>query len=119
MPVLRTFTGGCHCGLVRFETTLDLDNVVSCNCSICSKKGLVLAFVPAERFALRAGEDQLAEYLFHKKVIRHQFCPVCGVEPFARGNAPNGAATIAVNIRCLDDVDLAAAHVKPFDGRSV
>jgi hypothetical protein len=119
MPDLRTFTGGCHCGIVRFETTLDLGNVVACNCSICSKKGLMLAFVPAERFALRAGEDQLTEYLFHKKVIHHQFCPACGVEPFARGHAGDGTAMVAVNVRCLDDVDIAALNARPFDGRSI
>lgn len=119
MGDVRTLTGGCHCGLVRFETTLDLDNVIACNCSICSKKGLLLAFVPAERFALRAGEDQLTEYLFHKKAIHHQFCSVCGVEPFATGTAPDGSAMVAVNVRCLDDVDVATLTVKPFDGRNL
>ncbi len=119
MTNVRVLTGGCHCGLVRFETTLDLDHVIACNCSICSKKGLLFAFVPPERFALRAGEDQLTEYLFHRKVIAHQFCPVCGVEPFATGTAPDGGAIVAVNVRCLDDVDVAGLPVKPFDGRSL
>lgn len=119
MGELRTFTGGCHCGLVRFETTLDLGNVIACNCSICSKKGLLLAFVPAERFALRAGEGQLTDYQFNKKAIHHEFCPVCGVEAFARGTAPDGTQMVAVNVRCLDDIDLAAISPKPFDGRSL
>jgi len=116
---VRVLTGGCHCGLVRFETTLDLDSVIACNCSICSKKGLLLAFVPAERFALRAGEDQLADYQFHKKAIHHRFCTDCGVEPFATGTAPDGAPVVAVNVRCLDEIDVAALPVRPFDGRSL
>lgn len=117
MSDMRVLTGGCHCGTVRFDTTLDLDQVNACNCSICSMKGLLLAFVPAERFALRAGEDQLSEYLFHKKTIHHRFCPVCGVEPFATGTAPDGSPMVAVNVRCLDDVDVDALVVKPIDGR--
>ena len=119
MTELRTFTGGCHCGLVRFETTLDLGNVIACNCSICSKKGLLLAFVPAERFALRAGEVQLTDYQFNRKTIHHEFCPVCGIEAFARGTAPDGAQMVAVNVRCLDDSDLSTISTTPFDGRSL
>ena len=119
MAELRVLTGGCHCGQVRFETTLDLGNVIACNCSICSKKGLLLAFVPAESFALRAGEGQLADYQFNKKTIHHEFCPVCGVEAFARGTAPDGTEMVAINVRCLDECDLAAISAKPFDGRSL
>jgi hypothetical protein len=119
MGEMRVLTGGCHCGLVRFETTLDLDHVIACNCSICTKKGLLLAFVPSERFALRAGEDQLSDYQFNRKVIHHEFCPVCGVEAFARGTGPDGKPMVAVNVRCLDDCDISAIDAKPFDGRSL
>ena len=38
MPDSRNFTGGCHCGQIRFECTSDLSMVTSCNCSICTKK---------------------------------------------------------------------------------
>ena len=119
MSELRVLTGGCHCGLVRFETTLDLGNVIACNCSICSKKGLVLAFVPAERFALRAGEDQLTDYQFNRKTIHHLFCPACGIRSFARGTAPDGRQMCAVNVRCLDGVDISTLSVTPFDGKSL
>ena len=39
MPEMRTYTGGCHCGRVRYETTTDLAQVYSCSCSICTKRG--------------------------------------------------------------------------------
>jgi len=76
----RMFTGGCHCGLVRFECTTDLAMVTACNCSICTKKGLHFTFLPPKSFQLRAGEDNLREYLFNKHAIRHQLCADCGVE---------------------------------------
>ena len=50
-----TYSGGCHCGAVRFETTTDLGKVISCNCSICSLRGLLLTFVPAGQSKLLAG----------------------------------------------------------------
>lgn len=119
MAEMRTVTGGCHCGLVRFETTVDLASVLACNCSICTKKGLLFAFVPEERFALRAGTDDLADYQFGRKTIHHEFCRSCGVEAFARGTAPDGTRMVGINVRCLDDVDLATIAFKPFDGRSL
>jgi len=63
MPDSKTYTGGCHCGMVRFECTSDLAMVTACNCSICTKKGLHFAFLPPKSFQLRAGEDNLKEYL--------------------------------------------------------
>lgn len=118
MADMRTYSGGCHCGDVRFEVTTSIDKVMTCNCSICSKKGLLLTFVPAERFALRAGE--LTEYRFNKNAIRHLFCPRCGTQPFARGTAPGSESEmIAVNVRCLDGVDVTTLSPTPFDGRSL
>ena len=66
MPSTKTYTGGCHCGMVRFECTTDLAMVTACNCSICTKKGLHFAFLAPTSFVLRAGEDNLREYLFNK-----------------------------------------------------
>ena len=98
MPDSKTLTGGCHCGLVRFECTTDLAVVTACNCSICTKRGLHFAFLAPASFQLRAGEDNLKEYLFNKHAIRHQSCGDCGVEVFARGNKPDGTAVVALNV---------------------
>ena len=118
MPESKTFTGGCHCGLVRFECTTDLAMVTACNCSICTKKGLHFSFLPPKNFQLRAGEDNLREYLFNKHAIRHQSCSDCGVEVFARGKKPDGSDVVAVNVSCFDGVDLSKIKMTPVDGRS-
>jgi hypothetical protein len=121
-PLTDTSTrqGGCHCGKVRFEVTTDLIPLVACNCSICSKHGLVLTFVPEAQFKLLSGAEDLQEYLFNKHAVRHQFCRTCGVEPFARGTAPGTQApVVALNVRCLDGIDVASLAPKPFDGRSL
>jgi len=67
----KTYTGGCHCGSVRYEVALELGELLACNCSICSKTGSLLAFAPAARFSLRAGADQLSDYQFAGKRIHH------------------------------------------------
>ncbi len=120
MAESKTYTGGCHCGEVRFEVTADLTSVVSCNCSICQKRGALWTFVPAENFGLRAGSDNLRDYQFGKKSIHHLFCPYCGVAAFSRGIVPGGGGEmIAVNVRCLDDLDIGSLKLTFFDGRSL
>lgn len=112
-------SGGCHCGKVRYEVKSDLARVIACNCSICAKQGLWLAFVPGSAFTLLSGEDALKDYQFNTKKIHHLFCGACGVESFARSKAKDGSEMIAVNVRCLDDVDISALAPKPFDGKSL
>jgi hypothetical protein len=116
MSEARSYTGGCHCGAVRYDVITDLRQVISCNCSICRKKGAILTFAPTSAFTLKSGEDSLQDYQFNRRVIHHLFCRTCGVESFARGIAPDGTETVAVNIRCLDGVDLEAVKPIPFNG---
>ena len=118
MPETKTYTGGCHCGKVRYEVTMSLDRIISCNCSICSKTGTLLAFVPADQFELLSGEGDLTDYQFNKKQIHHLFCSTCGVRSFARGKGPDGKEMRAVNVRCLDDVDISTLTPMQFDGKS-
>ena len=119
MSELKSHSGGCHCGKVRYEVRMDLGApVISCNCSMCGRSGTLLAFVPAAQFKLLSGEDVLTDYQFNKHVIHHLFCRVCGIKSFARGKKPDGTEMVAINARCLDDVDLDALTVTKVDGRS-
>jgi hypothetical protein len=119
MTETKTYTGSCHCGHVAYEADADLNQVISCNCSICRKRGALLAFVPEDQFRLKSGGEALTDYLFNKKVVHHMFCPTCGVGAFARGIRPDGVKMIALNVRCLDGVDLDALKVRKFDGASL
>jgi hypothetical protein len=114
---MTTYSGGCHCGNVRYQVTMDLGKVISCNCSMCGKKGTLLAFAPAEQFQLQKGEGKMTSYKFNKKVIDHLFCSTCGVTSFARGEK-DGKPMVAINTRCLDGVDPNSLDVMHFDGKS-
>lgn len=111
-------TGSCHCEKIRFEVEMDLKEVVSCNCSICSKRGHLLAFTPENTFKLISGEESLGDYQFGRKTIHHHFCSSCGVGPFGAGSMPDGTKMRAINVRCLEGVDLSALKIKHFDGKN-
>ncbi len=113
-----TYEGGCHCGAVRYRVRASFEDAVVCNCSICSRTGTLLAFAPAAQFELLAGAEALTDYQFGKKRIHHLFCRRCGVRSFARGTGRDGGPMVAVNVRCLDGVDLAQVPTRQYDGRS-
>src|SRR3546814_19364633 len=66
------------------------ENAISCNCSHCRRKGLLLGFFPKDSFTLLTGEDALRSYTFNTHKIDHQFCQTCGTQPFAYGVGPDG-----------------------------
>lgn len=109
--------GGCHCGAVSWEAETD-DAVVidECNCSMCRMVGFLHLIVPASRFRLLSGGDQLAEYTFNTGVARHLFCKTCGVKSFytPRSN-PDG---YSLNLRCMDRAQFSSIEIRPFDGRN-
>ena len=111
--------GSCHCGEVAFEVEGEIKEVLACNCSICQRKGSLLWFVPREALKLQTPEDAAKVYEFNKHRIHHRFCPTCGIHPYADANDPKGNAMAAINVRCLEDIDLASIPVKHFDGRAM
>jgi hypothetical protein len=116
MSGTSTYEGGCHCGQIRFRVTADLASVTECNCSICRKKGFLHLIVPPEQFELLSGADALETYRFNTGIAQHQFCRFCGIHPFYVPRSDPDK--IDVNLRCLDDVDLARFRVVPFDGKN-
>ncbi len=116
-----TYQGSCHCGRIAFDVESEpIESVVDCNCSLCRRRGGLLAFVPRDKLRLNTPEADMATYTFNKHVIRHHFCPTCGIATFGEAVDPRtGVKTAAINVRCLPEVDLAALKVVSYDGASL
>ena len=112
-------SGGCHCGAVRFEADVDTASGIECNCSYCSKAAPLLAFIGAEQFKQTSGGEIMSDYRFNKNVIAHLFCKNCGISAFGRGKGPGGQEMAAINLRCVDDIDLDSVARKPFNGAAL
>lgn len=113
------YKGSCHCGRVAFEVEGDLNGAMACNCSMCSRKGSLLWFVARDKLRLMTSEADLGAYTFNKRAIQHRFCNTCGIHPYGEGADPNGNRMAAINIRCLEGIDLESVPVQKFDGKSL
>lgn len=111
-----TYTGGCHCGRVRFRVEgPDSLTVSQCNCSICSRSGYLALIVSAKRFELLQGGECLTEYRFNTGTAKHLFCSYCGIKSFYIPRShPEG---ISINARCLDAPPVEDMNIRTFDGQ--
>jgi hypothetical protein len=110
-----TYTGGCHCGAVRYQIQVEKPEAVDCNCSICSKKGFIHLIIPESRFMLLQGADALSTYTFNTGIAKHHFCRHCGIHSFYRPRSH--PQDYDVNLRCLDGNAIDLFQITPFDGQ--
>lgn len=113
---MPTYRGSCHCGAVAVEATGVLADLESCNCSLCIRTGFVHWYVPESDFRLLTPPGALTSYQFGTMTSENPFCRRCGTAPFRRPRSDPDK--IAVNVRCLEGVDLDALEIRCFDGRN-
>jgi len=123
-----TYTGSCHCGAVRFEVDAEIDSVRSCDCSICSRRGALNFRVPKESLRLLTPWENLSLYQWGSRTAKDYFCRVCGILPFRRPGDPTpqerreGVPPFdgwAVNVRCLEGIDLEKLPITRIHGSRI
>ncbi|WP_342379733.1 GFA family protein [Myxococcus stipitatus] len=117
---LKKYVGGCHCGAVRFEAEVDLNEAVNrCNCTVCTKMGGTTTQVPPPSFRVLKGQDSLGEYRVGDSRNYRNFCKHCGVQVFGGGFVEElGGDFRSINVGCLDDVDISLLTIQHWDGRN-
>ena len=112
----RTYRGSCHCGRVTFELRTSPDYVVDCNCSLCRRRGALWHGASERNFSILTGETELVLYQFNTMTAKHYFCRNCGIHPFIRPRLD--PTRWAVNVRCIEGLDLSSIPVRSFDGEN-
>ena len=115
---MKTYKGSCSCSKVTFEVETKLKRISKCNCSICTKKGIIHHVVDQNKFILISGKDNLSLYQFGTMRAKHYFCKYCGIHLF--NNPRTYPEKVSVNVNCLNDFDLEKEMPKvvKFDGRN-
>lgn len=113
---MTSHAGSCHCGKIAFEVEGEFKSALVCNCSYCRRAGHMLAFTAPDAFRLKTPAKDVGTYLFNKQVISHHFCDNCGIATHGGGVGPDGKRMVAVNLRCVPDIDLDTLKVDAFDG---
>jgi len=128
LHAMTVYNGSCHCGQVRFEVDAEPDHVRSCDCSICSRRGALNFRVPKEKLRLLTPWDGLTVYEWGSRTAKDYFCRVCGILPFRRPSDPSPQELSegmqqfdgwAVNLRCLEKVDLDKLPVRKVFGSRI
>ena len=83
---MTAFTGGCHCGAVRYAYEGSVHRFSYCHCDDCRKIGgaaySAAVVVDTDGFTLTAGTDQLTGYASSPGKLR-RFCRRCGAHVVA------------------------------------
>ncbi|HEY4316170.1 MAG TPA: GFA family protein [Herbaspirillum sp.] len=111
------YEGSCHCGNIAFEVEGDFKEAIDCNCSLCRRRGGLLAFVPRDQLTLKTPAANVSTYTFNHHSIQHHFCAKCGIAPFGEGAAPGGPPMASINLRCVPAVDLDTLKVTHYNGK--
>ncbi|OAJ95767.1 aldehyde-activating protein [Vibrio bivalvicida] len=100
--------GSCHCGTVKFELNLPngIEKPRRCDCSICRRKGAIVASVKLDGIRILEGEDQLKLYQFNTHTAKHFFCSNCGI--YTHHQRRSSPDEYGFNVGCLKGVN-------PFD----
>ncbi len=113
MPI---YTGGCHCGAIRFEVSGEITELTVCNCSICTQTAYLHWEIEPKQFHLLTPESAFQTYQFGTMTSKNHFCRKCGISPFRRSRT--SPQMIDINARCLDGVDAETLPVVRFDGQN-
>ncbi len=119
IPVKAVHKGSCHCGAVKFKVNL-ADGLIDprrCNCSMCRRRGAVVASVPLDLLTIEKGKDVLSTYQFNTKTAKHYFFLKCGI--YTHHQRRSNPGLYAINIACLDGVDpFVLKNVPVYDGET-
>ena len=109
--------GSCHCGAVTFRIDAEIDELTTCDCSLCVKKNALMAKVHESALTVLSGEDALTLYQWNTRRAKHYFCRHCGIYVFHRKRSQPDH--YGINVFCLDGFDHTAVPVRPTEGKGM
>lgn len=107
--------GSCHCGNVNMTLHQNIEQVTSCNCSLCYRYGAIWAYFAPSNVEINqatVGES----YQHGDKCIEFHHCPTCKCITHYTPTAKGNVSRMAVNLRLFDKAVLDTITIRYFDG---
>ena len=99
---MKEYTGGCHCGAIRFAFhSEESAQIWKCNCSICDMIDYDHLFIKHDLFKLTSGKELIEKYVFETESAKHYFCKLCGIKSFYQPRSHPDMYSI--HLKCVDD----------------
>lgn len=114
---MQRLRGACHCGAVKFVVETTVEELTTCDCSICTKKGALMTKVHETALRILSGRESLSTYTFNTHTAQHYFCRTCGIYPFHRKRVTPDY--YGVNVRCLEAFSTEGVPVRATDGKGM
>lgn len=117
MEIKPVHSGSCHCGSVQFELSLPngLEQLRRCDCSMCRRRGAIVASVPLDGINIIKGGEFLSLYQFNTKTAKHYFCSNCGI--YTHHQRRSNPEQYGFNVACLEGVNpFELGEVPTMDG---
>ena len=111
------FEGRCHCGSVRFRVAFEIEELTTCDCSLCSARNALMAKIPEQALTVLDGAAVLTRYEWNTRRAQHYFCSRCGIYVFHRKRA--APDHFGVNAFCLENFDRASVPVRATEGANM
>lgn len=105
MEVNSSQKATCHCGAVELELTLPngLEELRRCDCSMCRRRGAIVASVTLDNLKVVKGVDKLSLYQFNTMTAKHYFCSVCGI--YTHHQRRSNPHLYGFNVACVAGVN--------------
>jgi len=117
VPIIDKHKASCHCGAVLFELNLTngLEDVRRCDCSLCLRRGAIVASVPLSEIKIVKGQENLRLYQFNTQTAKHYFCGTCGI--YTHHQRRSNPEQYGFNVACLEGINpLKIKGVATYDG---
>ncbi len=95
----------CHCGVVVLELELS-EGIVDprrCDCSMCRRRGAIIASISLDSLKIIQGQDSLKLYQFNTNTAKHYFCSHCGI--YTHHQHRSNPTQYGYNVGCLEGVN--------------
>lgn len=117
IKIEKKHKASCHCGSVGivFDLPNGLEELRRCDCSLCRRRGAIVASVPLSGIDIVKGEEHLKLYQFNTMTAKHFFCDKCGI--YTHHQRRSNPSQYGFNVACLEGINpLKLEDIPTIDG---